>query len=377
MDTNIEISNINKHFNINAKKQLENDTNDKNESDDSDNENNENSKYKTKIVDYNVYSTNEINISNKIKTIPYYSTYYSILQDYDFANIGALNENYIEKLTISSDKRYLIFKYKKGNYTMFNDYFLKFTTPKLFILNTIETFSHILSSLIKLNDHNICFFNLSPKNIVFNLDYGEKPILRNFELSLQFSKLNEEYITDIIKYENDYTYKPLEIHILFYLIHNDISTISYSFIEEICEVFMNNLTILEFFSLQFKETYKNLCIESLKKYINVSKTEIICDIIKNSDKWDVYSLSVIYINLFANISRVFSLKQTFINKFTLELTKNINPDPLKRCSLEQLFDKYNTLFISEQNNWTFINKMELNKMELNKMEQLFHLRINI
>jgi hypothetical protein len=42
MDTNIEISNINKHFNINAKKQLEND---KNESDDSDNEYNENSKY--------------------------------------------------------------------------------------------------------------------------------------------------------------------------------------------------------------------------------------------------------------------------------------------------------------------------------------------
>ena len=27
MDTNIEISNINKHFNINAKKQLENDEN--------------------------------------------------------------------------------------------------------------------------------------------------------------------------------------------------------------------------------------------------------------------------------------------------------------------------------------------------------------
>ena len=259
MDTNIEISNIDKNFYINTKKKVEND---ENESDDSDNEYNESSKYKTKIVDYNVYSTNEINISNKIKTIPYYSNYYSILQDYNFINISELNGNYIEKLNISSDKRYLIFKYKKGNYESFNDYLLKFTTPKLFILNTIESFSHILSSLIKLNDNNICFFNLSPKNIVFNLDYGEKPILCNFQLSLQYFKLNEEYINNIIKYENDYTYKPLEIHILFYLIHNDINTISYSFIEEICEVFTNNLTILELYSLQFKESYKQNAIAS-------------------------------------------------------------------------------------------------------------------
>jgi hypothetical protein len=360
MDTNIEISNINKHFNINAKKKLENNENDENGSD---NEYEENTKYETKIVDYNVYSINEINISNKIKTISYYSNYYSILQDYNFINISELNENYIEKLNIPSDKRYLIFKYKKGNYTTFSDYFLKFTTPKLFILNTIETFLHILSSLIKLHEHNICFFNLSPKNIVFNLDYGEKPILHNFQLSLQFSKLNEEYITNIIKMPNDYTYKPLEVHILFYLINNDISTISYSFIEEICEVFTNNLTILELYSLQFKESYKGLCIESLKKYINMSKTEIIGDIIKNADKWDVYSLSMLYIDIFANISRVFSLKQTFINKFTLELTKNINPDSLKRCSLEKLLENYNSLFISEKNNWTFVNNMEITKIE--------------
>ena len=367
MDTNIEISNINKNFYINTKKKVENNENDEND------EYDENSKYKTKIVDYDVYSINEINISNKIKTIPYYSNYYSILQDYNFINISELNENYIEKLNIPSDKRYLISKYKKGNYESFNDYLLKFTTPKLFILNTIESFSHILSSLIKLHDHNICFFNLSPTNIVFNLDYGEKPLLRNFQLSLQFSKLNEEYITNIIKMPNDYTYKPLEVHILFYLIHNDINTISYSFIEEICEVFMNNLTILTLYSIQFKESYKTLCIESLKKYINVSKTMIICDIIKNADTWDVYSLSVLYIDIFAKISRVFSLKQTFINKFILELSKNINPDPLKRCSLEQLLDKYNTLFISEKNNWNFINKMEIKNLELNKGKPLITL----
>ena len=69
-----------------------------------------------------------------------------------------------------------------------------------------------MKSLIELNKNNICFFNLSPQNIVFNLDCGEKPILNNFQLSLQISHLNQSYITNIINKTDDYTYKPLEIN---------------------------------------------------------------------------------------------------------------------------------------------------------------------
>ena len=60
------------------------------------------------------------------------------------------------------------------------------------------------------------------QNIVFNLDCGEKPILQNFQLSLQISHLNMSYITNIINKLEDYTYKPLEVHVLFYLIRIDI-----------------------------------------------------------------------------------------------------------------------------------------------------------
>jgi hypothetical protein len=350
MNTNIELSNINNHFFLHD--------------DDDDDENDKNhKKYKTKITNYCFYSINEANISDIIKTLNYYSNNYAVVEDYDYINISQLSEKYVDKLNLTNNQKYLVFKYKNENYVLFNDFLFNLTNPKLFIFHVIESFSYILKSLIKLNDNNICFFNLSHQNIVFNLDCGENPILTNFQLSLQTLKLNESYITNIINKLQDYTYKPLEIHVLFYLIKNDFNTISYSFIEEICEVYVINLSILDFFSEKYKKSYKNSCIEILKKYINKPKIDIIKDILEQNDKWDVFSLSVLYLHIFHNISRVFSLKQTFINKIILELSKNIHPNPVMRSSLENLLDKFDKLFNNE-NDWFYINKLSSNLMPI-------------
>ena len=346
MNTNIELSNINNHFFLYD----ENDENDKN-----------NKKYKTKIINYCFYSINEANISDIIKTLNYYSNNYAVIDDYDYINISQLSEKYVDKLNLTNNQKYLVFKYKNENYVIFNDFLFNLTNPKLFIFHVIESFSYILNSLIGLNKNNICFFNLSPQNIVFNLDCGEKPILRNFQLGLYISNLNPSYITNIINKLEDYTYKPLEVHVLFYLIRNDLHTISYSLIEEISEMFIKNLSILNFFSEKYKESYKITCISVLKKYINMSKNEIIDNILENTDKWDVFGLSVLYLHIFHNISRVFSLKKTFINKFILELSRNIHPDPVMRSSLENLLDCFNNLFNNE-NDWSYMNRLSSSMM---------------
>jgi len=346
MNINIEISNINNHFFL-KHNNIENEDNDK--------------KYKTKITNYSFYSINEANISDIIKKWNYYSNNYAVVDDYDYINISQLSEKYIDKLDLTNNHKYLIFKYKNEKYVPFNDFLFNLTNPKLFIFHVIESFSYILKSLIQLNKNNICFFNLSPQNIVFNLGCGEKPILQNFQLSLQVSELNDSYITNIINKIEDYTFKPLEIHVLFYLIRNDLLTISYSLIEEICENYVKNLHVLEFFSEKYKESYKNSCISILKKYINKSKNQIIDDILENTDKWDVFSLSVLYLHIFHNISRVFSLKQTFVNKFVVELSKNINPNPQARSSLITLLEYFDKLF-SNENDWSYVNKLSSNMM---------------
>lgn len=344
MNTNIKISNAYKHFFFN--------TENKNISAKLTN-------YNTHIVIYDFHSINEANISNKIKKIQYYSNNYYIAEDYDFINICNLNEKYIETLNLTHEKKYLVFKYKNNNLIEFNDFFFTISNPKIFILKTIESFSYLLRGLIQLNQNSICFFNLSPKTIVFNLDCGDKPFIQNFQQSILVSKLNESYITNIINNIDDFTHKPLEIHLLFYIIKNELSTISYIFIEEICDIFIKKLTVLDLFPHQYKVSYKACCIEYLKKYINRPKTYIINDILQQHNTWDIYGLSILYLHIFGNISRVFCLKQPFISKILAELFKNINPNPSQRSSLQKLLQQWDIFFTAE-NDWSFVNKISLN-----------------
>jgi hypothetical protein len=322
-------------------------------------ENNKNSQIKTKIISYCFYSINEVYISNKIKKIPYYSNYYSILKEYDFINISTFREKVLEKVQLlDENKKYLLFTYNK-HFLTFNNFLTDFEEPKMLIFYIISSLSYLLQSLVQLENQMIVFFQLSPQNIVFLESCREKPLLHNFQLSLQVSKLNEDYITNIIKKTSDYSLKPLEVHVLFYLIENSINTMSYSFIEEIVEVFIKNLSVLSFFSQGYRENYQKSCINYLKKYINKPKNEIILDILTNYDKWDIYSISLLYLNIFATISKTFSLKDTFINKISLELSKNIHPDPSKRENLDELVENYEKLLNCD---CSFVNSLEPAKM---------------
>jgi hypothetical protein len=213
--------------------------------------------------------------------------------------------------------------------------------------------------LIKLNDKNICFFELNTHNIVFSSN--SRAFLQNFENSLLVSELNETYIKNIIKNIDNYTYKPIEIHVLFYLIVNNEETMSLSFIEQICSNYVKNMYILSLFSQSYTDSYEKACIEFLKKYINKPKSEILSDILKYYEYWDNYSISVIYLHIIGNISKFFSLKGTFINKFSLLLAKNIHPNPLKRDTLKQTFDNYDKLF-DEFTDWSFIKGISNEKL---------------
>jgi len=113
-----------------------------------------NNKKKTKIVNYCFYSINEAKISDKIKKIPYYSNYYSIVTSYDFINIRTIKEHLIENVKLDENKKYLLFTYLPF-FINFGDFLMQFKEPKLLILNMITSFSYILQSLIQLQDQNI------------------------------------------------------------------------------------------------------------------------------------------------------------------------------------------------------------------------------
>jgi hypothetical protein len=348
MNINIEVKEINKHFNL---KVINNEIDKK--------------KYTSKICKYDFFSVNEASICQIISEIPYYENNFCIICDYDFVNMDQINNETLEKQDKNVKKmeeKYILFQYKKNKFISFNDYLFDITTPKALFLCILESFPYLLKSLIKLNNNNICFFDLTPENIVFNRECGFKPILINFQNSLNLLRINESYISRIIEKSLDFTYKPLELHILFYLENNNLNTLSYTIIEEICEVYVKNLQILNMFSQSYKLEFKTLCVNSLKKYINKSKSDIINDILERSLTWDIYSLSIIYLHIIGNISRVFSLKGTFFNKLTLFLMKNISPDSLKRESLTKTLENYEKLY-DEFKDWNFIKNIPMDKMD--------------
>jgi len=317
----------------------------------------------TKITVYDFFSINEIKIGEILTKIPYYKNYYDIFLDYDFIDIGKIGEKVIENVDLDTkykDNKYIIFNYNDEKRIGFRNFLFNISFgKKQFIFNILNTYTILLESLSKLNEIGICFFALSSENIVFSPD--SRPFLKNFQCSLNNSYLDTSYIHNMIKNIDNYTYKPLEIHVLFYLIMNDEKTLSLSFIEIICSNYVKTMDVLSLFSQNYIESYEKSCIETLKKYINKPKQAIIADILNYSQYWDNYSLSILYLHIIGNISKCFSLKGTFMNKFTLLLIKNIHPNPLKRETIQETRENYDKLF--ENADWTFINDFSNEKMK--------------
>ena len=333
----------------------------------------DNDENQTKIIVYDFFSINEIKIGEIIEEIPYYRNYYDIITDYDFIDIGKIGEKIIENVDLDSknkDKKYVVFNYDDEKRIGFSDFLFKLpnnTNNKHFVFNILNTYSFLLNSLIKLNENGVCFFELSTENIAFS-SYS-RPFLKSFKNSLIISDLNTSYIQNIIKNIGNYTYKPLEVHVLFYLIVNNEETMSLSFIEAISNNYVKNMDVLSLFSENYKDSFEKSCVETLKKYINKPKSVIIADILKYSRYWDNYSLSILYLHIIGNISKFFSLKGTFMNKFTLLLIQNIHPNPLKRETLKETSENYDKLF--DNSDWGFINDFSSEKMK-----KLFHLLLS-
>jgi hypothetical protein len=310
-------------------------------------------------MSYNFPCKNEIKISEKIKEIPYYSCYYIIVENADFLEIKEIEDSYIQKLNISSPyplEKYVLLQYPNKKYIKFNDFLLTFHTPKELLFHVLHSYSRLMESLIQLQENNICFFDLSSEHICSQKK--DLPLLQDFQNSFF---LNETHFLKIIPQIEDYTFKPLEIHVLFYLIQNKEESLSYSYIETIVSFFLENMPVFSLFSKESKLFYKEACIDFLKKYINQPKRDIIRDIFYASSTWDNYSLSILYFHVVGTIVRVFSLKDTFMNHFLHLLSQNLSPNPSKRETIEETNQKYNQL-INTHKNWSFVNQMQQDKM---------------
>ncbi len=325
---------------------------------------------RTKIKPYSFCFLNEVQLSEQIKQIlPSYANYFDVLTDNSNIKISSntafleddINEEEERETVISTEKHVLV-NYKNEYRIDFYSFLLNLPTPKLLIFHIIDSYSYLIRSLLMLKENNICFFNITAEKIVYNVT-TLKPLLHDFEHSLDTKNLNDDYLCKIVDKISYFSNMPLEIHVIFYLIKNNENSLSYSIITEICDNFIENMSVLSIFSQKYRDNFKLSCIETLKKYINKPKIDIINHILTFSGTWDNYGVSMLFLEIVGNITRVFSLNNNFLTKFSILLSKNINPDPLKREELSETFNKYERLFI-EYPDWSFITSISDEKMEL-------------
>lgn len=284
-----------------------------------------------------------IHMSNKIKNLN--KERYDIVEKYEFIEIGEIDKKGVVYLPIN--EKFVLLEYSQ-QMIPFNTFLFQLPSISLFIYYVLDSYLYLLNSFQELE--NICFFDLSSERIAFNEKY--KPILVNFENSFERGSL-----TRLLEKKTDFTYSPLEVHVLFFIVKNELDTLTPEMIHSISNHFVSQNVNRYTMSLE-------QCTKSLEKYINRSKKDIMKDILSHENNWDHYSLSVLYLHIIQKIADFFAPEQNpFMNDFILLLNKNIHPDPLLRETIENTLIKVKDLY--ENHDWLFIKKW--NKMSVKEL----------
>ena len=317
-------------------------------------------KYKLKRKNNEV--TNEIQISVELNKIPCHLTKYESIIDVR----SLTNSNKVPDLFNEDPNNYLLIKYNSissSNVLYLKDYLQEEKhkwNVRVIISRSLESYKSILTSLLELSNNGITFFDLTPyDNIIF---VGDKPILRRFENSILHNQIQKQihkqisdaYIVNLIKNITSFTHKPLEVHLLFYLIINNKNTLDVELSEVVVTHFLENMNTLTLFSQGIQSKYRAECKAFVDSYIGKETSYIVNDVIKYYYTWDNYAMSVIYLHIFGTMLRTLSLSKTFIHDLVSLLYNNISAFPDKRKTIKDTIDIYYRLFY-KYDNWGFVD----------------------
>lgn len=303
------------------------------------------------IVSLNFFSLNEIDNADKIRQInPLgYEYRYYIFNTFENLKIAEL-ESTVESQTAVSIKRdikndtniLLTFDNCKLIYLDSNLKALSCSRKYIYLL--VEFYRYLLRSIVLLVEAGIVHNNIQFNTIVINS--FDKPLLTNFMYSIDLNKYTDlasmaVYIKHFVSREiKDNLQIPIEFCILNYQLTNKLECLSIYNIENIVRQFIKDHTILNTFGSKVVQTYLENGIQYFSKYTNKSYEQNVADILKYSNTWDNYALSIVYLKILIGLHRVVKTNNKFIILFMKLLVENINLDPSKRPSLNLTEEKF-------------------------------------
>jgi hypothetical protein len=266
------------------------------------------------------------------------------------------------------ENKYILFTYSDSTdkYIPFLKYLRQKFDSCFFFSNLIQSYSHLLNAIqpISCIENNICLLSLSSNNIF----YGKENIPIIFSIENAFSVPSTstmEQIMNKISLLNNFSYQPIEIHLLYFLYKSNSKYLS---ITDLIEVINHYLLSMPFFSLfteKEKEKYSEDCMNSLQHFVSYDFSFIFKKIVEeDSCTWNNFSLSMLYYIILVKINRCFPSNEfNFFKEWSKLLLENLNGNAKSRKKVENTRKTFDQLFI-DYPHWIYIKKIDNEKMDL-------------
>jgi len=300
------------------------------------------------FVSLDFLGTNEINITNKIKSsLPQiWDKHFYLFDTIETIKIGALDDDsyHLQSVRELNDDGSALTWYKPRQLVYMDGYLLSLSCSRKYILFLLNFYRQLLINIDLLVASQVVHNNIGFKSIVIDSNV-ETPILTNFRFGLdtstksQLSKLFIQYAPERLQW-------PLEIHLLCYLQTNKLDGLSFHNIELVINSVLEENSYLKTFGPKIVDEYLESGLSYFSKYVNKSVDWIVSDMLQYAATWDNYALSICYlkivIDLYSNSSTKNSKvkKGKFLIQFMRLLVTNIHSNPLKRLSVKDTTNKF-------------------------------------
>ena len=337
-------------------------------------------KYITKIQLNNAVLENEINISEKIKTIPLSNLYFSPIISSCNVNIGEIENESIKECSIIAHPEnltsqpppheYISNKIRYVGDKTLGTYlpFVYESRPDMFLTIFIETQLQLLDGYRKLRDVGIIHFDIKENNIIMD-EINSQPVIIDFGMSFYPSQMTKDNFTDVILTYDEYPPWCVDIFMLSHIA--GLSSQSWKDMEvnkeeirAICEKFVRHPTniFMKISSETRRIEFQAKLNKYFMKFVGQTWETVYDDLVKYMPTWDNYSVAMMYLMMAIDLKlNNYITKYKFIKQYIDELKHVIYSTPEERPSIEIHIQNIRNIFtqISEKELESFMRNIQL------------------
>jgi len=284
-------------------------------------------------------SKNETEIGKKIMTIKNYEEYFAPVLKTENINLSKLDKDEINKCEFINNNEDANTQYESNEIKYVGEYSLKKYLLKIiadepdFLRVFISDHIVLLEALDKLIEIGIVHYDLKENNIMIRTS-DTRPIIIDFGLSIDTATSNE---SSFYRYYPNYAAWCIDIIILSFMANEKGSNWQELIITQdditmlIDDYIKNNYAIINLLIPDEQTTYKTNLQNYFNAFVNKPWKDLYVELLKYRFTWDNYSLSVIYLFLFEQLSLKNYMEDFLaLKKYRELLIKNLVSIPSER-----------------------------------------------